>query len=797
MARRRTRSRSRRKSTKRKPIVLNVPKSVMREITGVFYLGLGVFTILSLNNSFGIVGNAWLSLIRPILGWGIYIFPVGLIVISLLYFLSKKISFTLSRILGVFLLMISVLAILHLSVPMEEIRAVAQAGEYGGQIGFMMNFLFREFFKMGNVGAFAVFMVMFLVSILLAFEISLVKVIKFLKPDLKLIRINQYDDAKGKKRAEVVEEDEEEEIEDDYNEDEIVKKIDQLPDSEFGMPVNYEEEPTLKIRRAAIRNEAEKAEAAVEEVASDNRKTRKIEIKNENDEALTSKVSGYTWQAPSLDLLSPAVPDIALDDDLLSENARKIQAKLDQFGIKVAMHEVHVGPTVVQYTLKPHEGVKLSKITALKNDLALALSATAVRIEAPIPGKGLVGIEVPNDQRSVVHLREVLESKECVEIKSSLRFPLGRDVAGKPMIGDLASMPHLLIAGATGSGKSVGMNTLIISLLYQNSPEDLRLILVDPKRVELTTYNGIAHLLTPVITDPEKAAIALRWAVAEMNRRYQLCAEYGCRSLTEYNQICEEKRLEAEEGKMEKESLDEVLGEEGEQLNGVTADGEIIPQKMPKIVIIIDELADLMMSAGKEVEASICRIAQMARAVGMHLVLATQRPSVDVITGLIKANVPARIAFAVSSSIDSRTIIDSIGAEDLLGKGDMLYLPGGMSRPTRIQGIFVSSKEIERVVNNIKINGEPSYHEDIISPKVAGEAVQGLPKSSLSGEDVGDDLYEQALNVVMDSRKASASLLQRRLKIGYARAARLLDLMEENGAIGPVNGAKAREIYIE
>jgi S-DNA-T family DNA segregation ATPase FtsK/SpoIIIE len=768
----------------------------MREITGVFYLGLGVFTILSLNNSFGIVGNAWLSLIRPILGWGIYIFPVGLIVISLLYFLSKKISFTLSRILGVFLLMISVLAILHLSVPMEDIRSVAQAGEYGGQIGFMMNFLFREFFKMGSVGAFAVFMVGFLVSILLAFEISLVKVIKFLKPDLKLIRINQYDDAKGKKGEVEVEEDEDEEVEDDYNEDEIVKKIDQLPDSEFGMPVNYEEEPTLKIRRAAIRNDEIKAEEAIE-VASETRKTRKIEIKNENDEALTSKVSGYTWQAPSLDLLSPAVPDIALDDDLLSENARKIQAKLDQFGIKVAMHEVHVGPTVVQYTLKPHEGVKLSKITALKNDLALALSATAVRIEAPIPGKGLVGIEVPNDQRSVVHLREVMESKECMEIKSSLRFPLGRDVAGKPMIGDLASMPHLLIAGATGSGKSVGMNTLIISLLYQNSPEDLRLILVDPKRVELTTYNGIGHLLTPVITDPEKAAIALRWAVAEMNRRYQLCAEYGCRSLTEYNQICEEKRLEAEEGKLEKESLDEALGEEGAEMNGESNVPEPLPQKMPKIVIIIDELADLMMSAGKEVEASICRIAQMARAVGMHLVLATQRPSVDVITGLIKANVPARIAFAVSSSIDSRTIIDSIGAEDLLGKGDMLYLPGGMSRPTRIQGIFVSSKEIERVVNNIKINGEPAYHEDIISPKVAGEVVQGLPKSSLSGEDVGDDLYEQALNVVMDSRKASASLLQRRLKIGYARAARLLDLMEENGAIGPVNGAKAREIYIE
>ncbi len=453
--------------------------------------------------------------------------------------------------------------------------------------------------------------------------------------------------------------------------------------------------------------------------------------------------------------------------------------------------------------MKPHEGVKLSKITSLKSDLALALSATSIRIEAPIPGKGLVGIEVPNDHRISVHLREIMESKEYATFSSNLRFPLGRDVSGKPVCGDLEAMPHLLIAGATGSGKSVGMNTFLISLLYQNSPADLRLMLVDPKRVELTTYNGVAHLLTPVITDPEKAAIALRWAVAEMNRRYQIFSENGCRNIGEYNKFCEEKKAAlAESGNAIQRALEDAEenlqaeAEGVETLNDEVLEAEKLPEKMPKIVIVIDELADLMMTAGKDVEASICRIAQMARAVGMHLVIATQRPSVDIITGLIKANIPSRIAFAVSSQIDSRTILDSAGAEDLLGKGDMLYLPSGQSKPVRIQGIYISSKEIERVVNNIKIHGEPVYLQDIISTKVVGEAVQGLPKSELGGDD-GDDMYEEALKVVLESRKASASLLQRRLKVGYARAARLLDLMEERGVIGPVNGAKPREIYLD
>lgn len=818
MARRKKRRVTRATSTRRtrsksKPITLNVPKSVLREIYGVLYLGLGMFTILSLNNSFGIVGQAWLDFLKPILGWGIYGFPFMLILISLMYFLSKKINLPLSRILGLVIMMIATLSIIHLSVPFANVLSVARSGEYGGYVGFVTNFFLLEVLKMGTIGASAVFFVILLTGVLLTFQLSLLTILKLLKPSLPQIRLNQVDDLTIRRRAKEVELDDDDEL----DTDEIIRKIDRMPDTDFHAP--HMEAPTLKIKRAAISQTANDAKPSGDDddltvVANGggevSMKTRKISIKNESDEALTSRstLADFDWAPPDMDLLSPAVPDVALDDDLLADNARKIQAKLEQFGISVSMHEVHVGPTVIQYTLKPSEGIKLSKITTLKNDLALALAATAIRIEAPIPGKGLVGIEVPNEHRSIVHLREILDAKEYGEIRSNLRFPLGRDVAGKPMCSDLTTMPHLLIAGATGSGKSVGMNAFLISLLYQNSPSDLRLILIDPKQVELKVYNGLPHLLTPVINDPEKAAIALRWCVAEMNRRYRLLSDSGVRNINEYNERVKEKMLSQdqkteEKGGVFKEAVEkaheEIAVEEGGTFLSMPEDREDpeeLLQKMPNVVIIIDELADLMMSTGKEVEASVCRIAQMARAVGMHLVVATQRPSVDVITGLIKANIPARIAFAVSSQVDSRTIIDTIGAEDLLGKGDMLYLGGGTGKLVRIQGIYVSTKEIERVVNYVKLHGEPMY-EDIISPKIAGEQVRGLPKSNLGDDDVGDGLYEDALQVIIESRKASASLLQRRLKIGYARAARLLDMMEENGAIGPVNGAKAREIYIE
>ncbi|MFA5829600.1 MAG: DNA translocase FtsK 4TM domain-containing protein [Candidatus Gracilibacteria bacterium] len=759
MARRRRRNQTRTTRRKRGAITFKVKSSVLREIYAVFYLGLGAITFLSLRNNFGDAGAMWVSVLKPILGWGTYALPVFLIGASLMLFLSKKIVFPFSRLVGIFLLMVSSLSILHLSVPMNDLYTMAQGGNYGGYVGFVTNFLVREIIGINAIGASAIFITLLIVSILLTFEVSIVNFVSFLKPDLHFIR------QRNSGKYEDEEEDEDEDLLKNMPE-ELLRKVEALVDDDFKKPADHNPAEMITIKRAQISPTVPIATTATIE--------RIIPIKNEEREALTSKEGDEdvfsNWAPPSMDLLNPAaISEGESDDALLKDNAQKISEKLSQFGIDVGMHEVHVGPTVIQYTLRPHEGIKLSKIVALKNDLALALAAKAIRIEAPIPGKSLVGIEVPNDHRTLVHLREILETKEFNEIQSNLRLPLGRDVSGKPMCGDLAAMPHLLVAGATGSGKSVGMNTFLISLLYQNSPNDLKLIMIDPKRVEMGSYNGIPHLLTPVITDPGKAAIALRWAVAEMNRRYQLCAENKHRNITEFNTCVD-------------------VHEEGRESVG--------HQKMPNIVIVIDELADLMMAAGKEVEASICRIAQMARAVGIHLIVATQRPSVDVITGLIKANIPARIAFAVSSSIDSRTILDGIGAEDLLGKGDMLYLPGGMSKPVRIQGIYVSTKEIERVTNNIKlVSPAPDYLEEIISTKVAQEKVQGIPESTLADSD-DEEMYQQALQVVIESRKASASLLQRRLKLGYARAARLLDMMEQNGAIGPVNGAKAREIYI-
>jgi len=462
-----------------------------------------------------------------------------------------------------------------------------------------------------------------------------------------------------------------------------------------------------------------------------------------------------------VDLLRDNVATIVVDETGLREKAEIIREKLEQFGIDVTMKSVHVGPTVTQFTLQPAPGIKLTKITALKDDLALALAAKNIRIEAPIRGQSFVGIEIPNKERANVGMREILESDVWENEKTRLKLALGRDVAGKPMIADLAKMPHLLIAGKTGSGKSVAMNAFLCSLLWQNPPDKLKMILVDPKRVELTLYNHLPHLLTPVIVEPEKCVSALAWAVAEMNRRYKMFSEARCRNITEYN----EKFKDAEE---------------------------------PFIVIVIDELADLMMVAGKDVEAAICRIAQMARAVGMHLIVATQRPSVDVVTGLIKANLSSRIAFKVSSGIDSRTILDGIGAEDLLGFGDMLSLDGNTGAITRIQGIYISNEEVERVTNHIKLQ----FPEMVSNDEITSQSIEGMAKGGVltagtrvtEDEDL-DDMFQEAVEIVQETGKASASFLQRRMEIGYARAARLLDQMESRKLIGPARGAKPREVF--
>lgn len=718
---------------------LDIQTQVSRDIWAIIYFTFAVVIILSLKGTFGVVGDVFVGILKPILGWGIYVIPAVFSMISLMLFFSKTVQFGFTRVVGVITFMIAILSIFHLSVPLidNQLLSVAEEGEYGGYTGFVTNFLFRDLLKIGHIGATVVFIALFFIGMLLTFNLSLRQLYEFLQGGIALKRV----------------------------------KV-RTGDGEDDEGDDLENEPAILIRRSTINqddpdDEGEEPEHSEQqhdpsEVTFEPDKSRMKTVTLEKKKEEFYQKPEIVWEFPSLDLLSPPAKSVATDADYLMENAEKIRNKLKQFGIDVSMHEVNVGPTVIQYTLRPDEAVKLSKIVGLKNDIALALAAKAVRIEAPIPGKSLVGIEVPNENRVNVHLREIIESKEFSSVDSKLRIPLGRDVSGKPVIGDLSNMPHLLIAGSTGSGKSVGMNAFLISLLYYNSPSELRLIMVDPKRVELNFYNGIPHLLTPIITEPEKAAIALRWCVAEMTRRYQMLSEKHHRNLSDYNS------------------------------------DPAIEEKLPRIVVVIDELNDLMMVAKNEVEASICRIAQMARAVGMHLVVATQRPSVDVITGLIKANIPSRIAYAVSSSIDSRTILDGVGAEDLLGRGDMLYLPSGMNKPLRIQGIYLSTSELERVTNHVKLNTEPDYVEEVTSRQVADVPVQGVPESVFaSGEADDEEVLKHALRLVVESRKASASLLQRRLKLGYARAARILDLMEERGWIGPVQGAKPREIYYQ
>lgn len=475
-------------------------------------------------------------------------------------------------------------------------------------------------------------------------------------------------------------------------------------------------------------------------------------------------VEDENYEYPPVELLSkPDKKKLKGGAKALTDTATKLQKTLYSFGVSAKVENVSVGPAITRYELKPAEGVRVSKIANLADDIALNLAAETIRIEAPIPGKQAVGIEVPNKEKEAVHLREVLESEEFKNNTSKLTVALGKDVAGNIQLADIAKMPHVLIAGSTGSGKSVCINTIISSIIFNAKPSEVKMVMVDPKVVELSVYNGIPHLLIPVVTDPKKAAGALAWAVQEMDNRYNLFAEKGVRDIKGYN-----KAIEKEEGQ----------------------------GKLPQIVIIVDELADLMMVAAKDVEEAICRLAQKARAAGMHLVIATQRPSVDVITGLIKANVPSRIAFAVSSQVDSRTILDSVGAEKLLGKGDMLFFPTGYPKPVRVQGAFVSDEEVEKIVGFVKQNGTANYSEDILesienSNKTEKELVQEQAE-----DDETDPFLMEAIDTVVETGQASTSFIQRRFKVGYARAGRIIDQMEERGIISGYQGSKPREVLV-
>jgi len=492
------------------------------------------------------------------------------------------------------------------------------------------------------------------------------------------------------------------------------------------------------------------------------------------DQAALVTTRDPNWEAPSMDLLEKKQSPADAGD--VQQNALIIKNTLSEFNIDVEMEGANIGPKVTQFTLRPPSGVKLTRITALETNIALNLAAQSLRIEAPIPGQKAVGIEVPNRKAADVRLYSVLNSRQWKATREPLSFAIGKDISGEAVIGELNGMPHLLIAGQTGSGKSVMINTLLTSMLYHNSPSEMKLILVDPKQVEMAPYEGIPHLLTPVITEPDKTISALKWAVNEMQRRYTLLAEHKVKDIKVYNQKI------ASAGK--KVSIEDE--------NGVLQDHE--NGAMPYIVIVIDELADLMMVAARDVEALIVRLAQKARAVGIHLVLATQRPSVDVITGLIKANIPARIAFTVASQVDSRTILDQVGAEKLLGQGDMLLLTPSMSKPKRIQGAWVTDQEVTKITNHLQMQSPPQYNNEVVSQPVHLNGRGGVVMDFASSND--DDLYKDAVRVVIDSGKASASLLQRRLRVGYARAARLIENMEDQGLIGPADGARPREVLI-
>jgi len=567
----------------------------------------------------------------------------------------------------------------------------------GGYIGYLVSWPFL--YVLGKWASFILFLALILISILIAFNMPLRKAIKEKKEeDLRRIRYP------------------------DQSPSPLIK-------------------PKFKLRSLIRKSKREK------------------EVTSQPEKELITKISHppiSDYKFPPLELLekdkgSPSSGDIRI-------NAGIIQRTLENFGIEVEMSEVHIGPTVTQYTLRPASGVKLASITALQRDLSLALAAHPIRIEAPIPGRSLVGIEIPNKAVTLVRLRSLLEGIDLRKDPSRLNLILGRDVAGNPAWADLAKMPHLLIAGATGSGKSICINSLIVTLLYQKTPEELKFILIDPKRVELPRYNDIPHLLTPVIVDLNKTANALKWAIGEMERRYEILSEVKARDLFSYNSIA-------------------------------SKSGEL--EILPCIIIVIDELADIMAAFGREVEGAIIRLAQMSRAVGIHLIISTQRPSVEVITGLIKANITSRVAFQVASQVDSRTILDMAGAEKLLGNGDMLFLSGETAHPKRIQGVYISEREIKNVVKFIKGEKTAEYSEEVTAPAPGKRTLFGG-----DGSNVDDPLYEDAKELVIQAGKASASYLQRRLQIGYARAARLLDALEENGIIGPLEGAKPRKVLV-
>ncbi|MBI4117349.1 MAG: DNA translocase FtsK 4TM domain-containing protein [Parcubacteria group bacterium] len=693
-----------------------VSPETQNSIFAVLSLVLAVLAVLSFSGKGGLAGDKFSDFSHILFGWGFFIIPIAFLLlgVSFLKFYSRE-----SRTPSLLGVGIFVLAVLGVFFIVGNDQLVKDRIDQGGYLGVIFGYPLLNFF------GFTSSLVILLAAIFISFLVSM---------DIPLHRLI------------FKEKEEDEENGQEINKDELV-----IRHGGNGVKPVFEAKPIGDILKYPNIEKSSFAKTAEGE---------------DDDQEFSIKVSSRKWRLPPLELLR-GDSDIPKAGDIAA-SAAVIKRTLGNFSIDVEMGEINVGPTVTQYTLRPAVGVKLAKITSLNSDLALALASHPIRIEAPIPGKSLVGIEVPNRKAALVGLKNLLEIEDYKNSPLFLPLALGRDVAGYPLFGGLEKMPHLLIAGATGSGKSVAINSVILSLLYKHSPDLLKFIMIDPKRVELSLYNGIPHLITPVIVDNKKAINALRWLVKEMERRYEVVSRIHARDIFSFNARQFSK----------KDAL------------------------MPFIVLIIDELADLMAAYGRDIEGPVVRLAQMSRAVGIHLIISTQRPSVEVITGLIKANITSRVAFQVASQVDSRTILDMAGAEKLLGSGDMLYLAGDTSKPRRVQGPFVSEKEVKAVVKFLKDQGyeaEAEKGEETLEESLA-QSIESGPAAKFSDDDFSgadDVLFEPAKEVVIQARKASASLLQRRLRIGYARAARLLDMLEENKVVGPAEGAKPREVLIK
>lgn len=694
--------RSKRSKEEKSPVLHSETKN---SVLAVSLIGTALVLILSGFHKAGPIGNFIFTVLDKLFGVGYWIVPVILILLSLIFLIGEHKKIIWLSVLGASLFIISSLGVIDIISPGN--------GGYLGKITGSLGLLF------GAIAGIIFNLTLMVIAVLVALNSPLKIRDFFRKEEEKKSRKQRFTPMIPP------------EIEDDGTK--ILIGGDEVKEDEIEEKEAKEEKPV----EAAKPKEPEK-------IAKDEKPMKVAPV--------TANWKDYV--APPLSLLKTSNEKPTVGD--LRANANIIKRTLESFGISVEMGEITIGPKVTRYTLKPAEGVKLSRITALNQDLSLSLAVHPIRIEAPIPGKALVGIEIPNKTSTIVRLGNLLSYTDFSNAPY-LTFALGRDVAGEPVFANLAKMPHLMIAGTTGSGKSIMIHTLIVSLIYKNSPETMRLILIDPKRVEMTPYEGIPHLMSSVITDGKKAVAALRFAIEEMDRRYGVLQNAGKRDILGYN-----------EGRKE----------------GI----------MPYIVIVIDELADLMMTYGREVENSIVRLAQMARATGIHVVLSTQRPSVEVITGLIKANISSRIALQVASQIDSRTILDNAGAEKLLGGGDMLFVSTELSKPKRIQGAYMSSEELDNIVSFIKKENKPGDGVTL-GETVSHSLEEKMSEADSNGDE--DDLLDEAVQIVKESQKASASLLQRRLKVGYARAARLLDIMENKGIIGPGDGAKPREVFLD